>query len=186
MSARVSISRLLSSACSGAMYSSVPTICPTAVNIVRSVSFWAVALATPKSITLGTGLPSYRAMRTLLGFRSRWMTPFWWACCTAWQTGMNSSRRSVGVRCSWSQNLVRAAMGPDGHIRPRLGGRLRRAVGLGRVQEAARGVVGQEQRLDPLAQVRVGPAFAVQHGRPLRRGLLDGRQEHGLDTVRVS
>src|SRR5947208_2832690 len=58
MSARVSMSRLFSSACSGAMYSRVPTIWPTSVNIVRSVSFCAVALATPKSITLGIGLPS--------------------------------------------------------------------------------------------------------------------------------
>ena len=30
----------------------------TPVNSVRSVSFWPVALATPKSMTLGTGLPS--------------------------------------------------------------------------------------------------------------------------------
>ena len=37
------------------MYSSVPIIWPNSVNIVRSVSCWAVALATPKSITLGTG-----------------------------------------------------------------------------------------------------------------------------------
>ena len=40
------------------MYSSVPTIVPYCVNSVRSVSFCSVALATPKSITLGTGLPS--------------------------------------------------------------------------------------------------------------------------------
>ena len=33
------MSRLFSSACSGAMYSKVPTICPTSVNMVRSVSF---------------------------------------------------------------------------------------------------------------------------------------------------
>ncbi len=32
---------------------------PYWVNIVRSVSRWSIALATPKSITLGTGLPSY-------------------------------------------------------------------------------------------------------------------------------
>ena len=42
----------------GLMYSSVPTIAPKAVNSVCSVSFCPVALATPKSITLGTGLPS--------------------------------------------------------------------------------------------------------------------------------
>ena len=34
------------------------------------------------------------------GFRSRWTMPFWWACCTAWQTGTNSSSRSRGdSRC---------------------------------------------------------------------------------------
>ena len=27
-----------------------------------------------------------RRTRTLDGLRSRWMIPFWWACCTAWQT----------------------------------------------------------------------------------------------------
>ena len=42
------------------MYSSVPTIAPNCVNSVFSVSRWPIALATPKSITLGTGLPSYR------------------------------------------------------------------------------------------------------------------------------
>ena len=46
------------------MYSSVPTICPNSVNIVFSVSRWPVALATPKSITLGTGWPSYSATST--------------------------------------------------------------------------------------------------------------------------
>jgi hypothetical protein len=54
----VSMSRLFNSACSGTMYSSAPTIWPTSVNMVRSVSFCWVALATPKSITFGTGLPS--------------------------------------------------------------------------------------------------------------------------------
>ena len=78
-SLRVSTSRLFSSACSGAMYSSVPTIVPTSVKSVRSVKGWPVALATPKSMTLGTGLPSYRATRTLVGLRSRWMMPFWCA-----------------------------------------------------------------------------------------------------------
>ena len=34
----------------------MPTIWPNSVNIVFSVSFCAVALATPKSITLGTAL----------------------------------------------------------------------------------------------------------------------------------
>ena len=32
----------------------------------------------------------------LEGLRSRWMIPFWWACCTAWQTCTKSSSRSPG------------------------------------------------------------------------------------------
>ena len=34
------------------------------------------------------------------------MTPFWCACCTAWQTGMNSSSRCRGVRWCSSQYFV--------------------------------------------------------------------------------
>ena len=58
MSVRVSTSRPLSSACSGLMYSGVPTIWAKPVNSVLSVSRWPAALATPKSITFGTGSPS--------------------------------------------------------------------------------------------------------------------------------
>ena len=50
-----------------------PEISPA---IVRSVSFCCVALAMPKSITFGTGLPSYSVTKTLDGLISRWMTPF--------------------------------------------------------------------------------------------------------------
>ena len=103
MSLRVSMSSWFSSACSGLMYSSVPTTAPKPVTSVCSVSCCPVALATPKSITLGTGLPSYRATSTLDGLMSRWMMPFWWACWTAWQTGTNSSSRCRGVRRCSSQ-----------------------------------------------------------------------------------
>jgi hypothetical protein len=58
MSERVSMSSWFSSACSGDMYSSVPTMAPNSVNIVFSVSRLCSALATPKSITFGTGRPS--------------------------------------------------------------------------------------------------------------------------------
>jgi hypothetical protein len=80
MSDRVSTSSWLNSACSGAMYSGVPTTAPNPVCSVRSVSACPVALAMPKSITFGTGRPSYSAMRTLDGLMSRWMTPFMCAC----------------------------------------------------------------------------------------------------------
>ncbi len=106
MSLRVSMSRALNVACSGPAYSCVPTSWPNCVNSVRSVSRGPVALATPKSITFGTGRSSYRATRTFDGFKSRWMTPFWCACCTAWQTGTKSSSRSRGPRWFWSQYSV--------------------------------------------------------------------------------
>ena len=53
----------------------------------------------PKSITFGTGTPSCSVTRMFDGLRSRWMMPFWCACCTAWQTVMNSSSALRGV--SW-------------------------------------------------------------------------------------
>ena len=74
------------SACSGDMYVGVPTIAPVSARL-WSVSLNSVALATPKSMTLGVGRPSTSVTSTLPGLRSRWMIPFWWACCTAWQTG---------------------------------------------------------------------------------------------------
>ena len=43
-----------------------------------------MALATPKSMTLGTGLPSYIVTRTLDGLMSRWMIPFWWENRSRW------------------------------------------------------------------------------------------------------
>ena len=58
MSLRVSMSSWFSSACSGLMYSSVPTTAPNSVYSVSSVNRGPVALATPKSMILGTGLPS--------------------------------------------------------------------------------------------------------------------------------
>ena len=105
MSARVSMSSPENPACSGDMYSSVPTTAPNWVDIDSSVSLPAVALATPKSITFGTGLPSIIVTRMFAGLRSRWTIPFWCACCTAWQIGTKSSSRSRGVSLASSQNL---------------------------------------------------------------------------------
>ena len=69
------------------------------VNSVFSVSCCPVALATPKSITFGHRRRRRAASTsTFDGLRSRWMIPFWWACCTAWQTGTNSSSRCRGVQ----------------------------------------------------------------------------------------
>jgi hypothetical protein len=58
MSLRVSIPGALKDACSGLMYSSVPTSWPYRVDVVHSVGVCPVALDTPKSMTLGTGMPS--------------------------------------------------------------------------------------------------------------------------------
>ena len=79
---------------------------PNWVNSDRSVSRWPVALATPKSITLGVGRPSTTVTSTFDGLTSRWITPFWWACWIARQTGTNSSRRSRGVSWASSQYSV--------------------------------------------------------------------------------
>src|SRR5262245_44361533 len=59
MSLRVSTPKAFICACSGLMYSKVPTSVPNWVNSVFSVSRCSTALATPKSITFGTGLSSY-------------------------------------------------------------------------------------------------------------------------------
>ena len=42
-----------------------------------SVSSLMSAFARPKSITLTSGTPSWKVTSTLLGFRSRWIIPFW-------------------------------------------------------------------------------------------------------------
>ena len=57
-------------------YSGVPMTMPCCVYIVRSVSFWPVALATPKSITFTRGTSSSKATKTFEGLMSRWMIPF--------------------------------------------------------------------------------------------------------------
>ena len=80
------------------MYSGVPIHWPSSVKRVRSVSRCAVALATPKSMILGTGRPSSTATRMFDGLMSRWMMPFWWACCTPSQTCMKSFNRSPVLR----------------------------------------------------------------------------------------
>ena len=54
-SVRVSMSRPPISACSGLMYSGVPTSAPISVCSVRSVSDCVIAFATPKSMIFGAG-----------------------------------------------------------------------------------------------------------------------------------
>jgi len=76
MSLRVSMSSWFSLACSGDMYSIVPTTWPNSVNIVFSVRRWAIALAMPKSITLGTGVWSYSADEDVRGLEVAVDDPF--------------------------------------------------------------------------------------------------------------
>ncbi len=54
------------------------------------------------------------------------------------------------------------------------------------VEDAFGLIVGTQERLNPLSQGEISPAFAVYHGRPVGEILLfDGREEHGLDAFRV-
>jgi hypothetical protein len=71
MSERVSMSSPEKPACSGDMYSRVPTTTPNCVDSESSVSRPDIALATPKSITLGIGRLSMIVTRMLDGLRSR-------------------------------------------------------------------------------------------------------------------
>ena len=91
------MSPVIVSACSGLAYSGVPTIWPNCVSNVFSTAHLSVAFAMPKSITLGTGVPSCSVTSTFDGFRSRWITPFWCACWTARQTARNNASRSLVV-----------------------------------------------------------------------------------------
>ena len=77
MSARVSMSSPVNDACSGDIYSSVPSTAPNCVDIDSSVNLPEVAFATPKSMTFGAGLASIIVIRMFAGFRSRWTIPFW-------------------------------------------------------------------------------------------------------------
>ena len=86
----------------------VPMIAPTWVVSARLPGGgWSIALATPKSMTFAIGRPSTVATSTLLGFRSRWITPRWWACCTASHASRNSSRiASTAGACAAHQAVI--------------------------------------------------------------------------------
>lgn len=86
------------------MYSGVPTISPRRVR--PGAASASVSLAMPKSITLTRGSPAGELTRTLPGLRSRWRTPFWWACWTASHTCRKRRIRSAVVRRCSSQNRV--------------------------------------------------------------------------------
>ena len=79
---------------------------PASVNSVSSGKLFSVALARPKSMIFGTASPSRCITRMLEGFKSRWITPFWCACCTAFATCRNSPSRWRVSRQWWSQYSV--------------------------------------------------------------------------------
>ncbi len=101
-----SMAPVIVSACSGLAYSGVPTIWPNSVSSVFSTAHLSVAFAMPKSITLGTGVPSCSVTSTFDGFRSRWIAPFWCACWTARQIARNNASRSLVVKRLRSQYSV--------------------------------------------------------------------------------
>src|SRR6184192_4867491 len=70
MSLRVSAPRALISACSGLMYSSVPTMVPYCVNSVRSVSVCSIALAIEQTLTERTLFTQYGTMVGTLEYMS--------------------------------------------------------------------------------------------------------------------
>ena len=71
-SARVSTSVAWNDACSGAMYIGVPSTVPNPVcRLCSDRAVAPTALASPKSITFGTGFPSRCSTKTLDGLRSR-------------------------------------------------------------------------------------------------------------------
>jgi hypothetical protein len=69
----------------------------SAGDIRRSRSIKPVSLATPHSMDFTTGRPSYGNKISLDGLRSRWINPFWWACCTVLATG-RSGAVTIAIR----------------------------------------------------------------------------------------
>ena len=66
------------------MYSGVPTTMPLWVRPLASDSPSTLAMPKSRTLTCSGVLP--RLTRTTLpGFMSRWITPWSWAACSAWQ-----------------------------------------------------------------------------------------------------
>ena len=86
MSLRVSTSRPLSSACSGLMYSGVPTNCAKR-GVERLVGeLLADGLGDAEVDDLGHRHAVVQRHQDVGGLQVAVDDPFWWACCTAWQT----------------------------------------------------------------------------------------------------
>jgi hypothetical protein len=98
---------------SGDMYASVPI---TWLAVVSPPVPW-IGRAIPKSITFG--LPS--ASRTLLGLRSRWMTPAPWIAVSAVATPIARPCRLAG-RSGPRSSITVARLGPSTYSTTRYGG----------------------------------------------------------------
>src|SRR5262245_35226759 len=185
MSVRASTSSRVSCACSGLMYAGVPMNWYRSVSALLSVSGSCVALATPKSMTLGKAVrpeqsPSRTVTSTLDGLRSRWMTPLVCACWTAWHTSWKSTaplaHEQPAIVAELRDGHAAHQLHPD--VRPP---RLRRAA----IEDArdAR-VIHQRQRLslgleprDHLARVHPQLDDLERHAPP-HRLLLLGQINH--------
>ena len=142
--------------------------CSKAVNSVWMVSRPSVALAMPKSMTLGTGTPSWRVTRMLEGLMSRWMMPFWWACWMAFADLLKELVAPEGLADGVVGGIV-------GEVDPEGGSRVD-----GGVEEVVGGVVRSEEGLDALAEGLIAKAGTVEEGCALGGGPLEGGREQGF------
>ena len=133
------------------------------MNSVRSVSRWSTALATPKSITLGTAWPSISVTSTFDGLMSRWMIPLWWACSIDRHTATNRleprpERKPLAIAVLVDRDAVDelhheerpAAVGGAGVEDPRDAGVVHERQGLALGLEAGDDLFGVHARLDDL------------------------------------
>ena len=95
--------RLSPLACSGLMYSTVPTAMPPPVSVQPGVlPRSSISLATPKSLTMAWP----RDKRMFSGLMSRWMTPFSCAYCSASPT--SAAMRSASATGSGPSRISRS------------------------------------------------------------------------------
>ena len=110
------------SACSGAMYSGVPSSSPRTVRpSPPSANDASASFATPKSITRGRARPDDSSTSTFAGLRSRWMMPRRCACSTASHAAHASSTRARTSSDRSSANRVMGSPAMNGianHGRP--------------------------------------------------------------------
>ncbi len=95
-------------ACSGLMYSAVPTAIPPPVSEARSEARSSISFAIPKSVTIACP----RVSRMFAGFTSRWITPLSWAYCSASPTSA-AMRTAASTRSGPSRRMWAASDSPS-------------------------------------------------------------------------